>query len=114
MIPEVTQRRQAPGPPRSLLAPRGSWPDAPLVESSLSPAVQAACAAAAEVAVELERALRTVSVAAIARDADVARSTIYDLLSGATWPDIVTLYKLEAALGVELWGRRPKRRTRTR
>jgi DNA-binding phage protein len=44
------------------------------------------------------------NISSIARDADVARSTIYDIISGESWPDLVSVFKLQTALGVRLWG----------
>ena len=54
------------------------------------------------VAICLTDALEGRSVSEVAEEADLARSTIYDLVGGRTWPDLVSLGKLSDALGVEL------------
>ncbi len=46
------------------------------------------------------------ALAAVCRDAGLARSTVQDLLAGRTWPDLVTLAKLEDALDARLWPQR--------
>ena len=70
--------------------------------------------AAARYAVAVARALRTAlrdrALAAVCRDAGLARSTVQDLLAGRTWPDLVTLAKLEEALDVRLWPERSELR----
>jgi hypothetical protein len=102
----VTQRRNLSGVPKDLLARGGSWPDNPVVDGEIGAGVASAVAASAAIAKRLERALRGRNIAAIARDANVARSTIYDILAGKTWPDIVTIFKLQDTLGIRLWGLR--------
>lgn len=67
-----------------------------------------AVAFAAEVSTRLDAALADRSVADVAREADVARSTVYDLRSGATWPDLLSVIKLELALDTILWVRPPR------
>lgn len=62
---------------------------------------------AQEVAVTLQAALRDRSVAAVAAEAGLARSTIYQVLAGEAWPDMVTLAALEGVLGVRLWPEAP-------
>jgi len=39
----------------------------------------------------------------VARDTGVDRASIATVLNGLSWPDIVTLAKLEIGLGVSLW-----------
>jgi len=43
------------------------------------------------------------ALAVVAEEADIARSTLYDLLQGRTWADLQTLAKLEMTLGSRLW-----------
>lgn len=52
---------------------------------------------------ELER--RAESVSGLARRAEVDRTTIHALLAGRAYIDVVTLARLERALGVALWPR---------
>ena len=100
----MTQRRNPTGGPRQLVTRAGSWPNNPLTAPDLAPGIAGACEAAAKIASRLERAVRGHNISAVARDADVARSTIYDIISGESWPDLVSVYKLQTALGVRLWG----------
>lgn len=76
----------------------GEFPAAPLNEAA--PGV---ASYAVRVARNLQAALSDRSVAAVCREAGLARTTVQDLLAGRTWPDLVTLAKLEIALGVVLW-----------
>jgi hypothetical protein len=100
----VTHRRNSSGTPREAVADAGSWPDNPIPVSTVDAGVAAACVAAAKIAQRLQQALEGHTVTGVAREADVARSTIYDILGGNTWPDIVTIFKLEKTLKVRLWG----------
>jgi hypothetical protein len=103
----VTQRRNSSGAPRDAVGDGGSWPDDPMPGGApAGDGSAAACVAAAKIAERLQIALEGRTVAGVAREADVARSTIYDILAGNTWPDIVTLFKLEKSLKVRLWGLR--------
>ena len=43
------------------------------------------------------------TISGLARSADVARSTVRDIIYGNTWPDVVSLAKLEEALRLKLW-----------
>ena len=98
----MTRRRGVTGPPKAYLDGGQPWPSiqtAPGIPSSVARAVSVASA----VSVALAEALDDRSVAEVARTADVARSTIYDLLNGSTWPDLVTVSKLEDALKTPLW-----------
>jgi hypothetical protein len=52
--------------------------------------------------------LNGTTISRAAADAGLARSTIYDLLAGTTWPDVVSLAELEAALGARLWPSQPE------
>lgn len=91
----VTRRRLASGAPRDWVD--GDWPAGePL------PGAPRALAHARLISVRLTYALAGRNVSAVAEEADLARSTIYDLVGGRTWGDIVSLGKLEEALGVTL------------
>ncbi|QLE76416.1 helix-turn-helix transcriptional regulator [Streptomyces rectiverticillatus] len=51
---------------------------------------------------------RGLSANRLAAASGVNRQTIANVLAGATWPDLLTIASLEAALDAELWpGRRP-------
>lgn len=60
---------------------------------------------AVEVAQRLRAALEQGdrSVSALARDAHIARTTVQDILAGRTYPDMVTLARMEEVLEVRLW-----------
>lgn len=101
-IPLMTRRRSAVGPPRDYVD--GSWPDGPAV-----PAAPRALEHARLIAIRLGEALEGCSVTDVAEQADLARSTIYDLVGGRTWPDLISLGKLETALDVQLLPPLPQR-----
>uniref|UniRef100_UPI00117CC7FD helix-turn-helix transcriptional regulator n=1 Tax=Streptomyces acidiscabies TaxID=42234 RepID=UPI00117CC7FD len=51
---------------------------------------------------------RGLSANRLAADSGVNRQTIANVLAGATWPDLLTIASLEAALETDLWpGRHP-------
>ena len=93
----VPPRRSPAGPPRDFLA-QGEWPDGVLRDGA---------PVAARYALELSKNLREATegraMAAVAEEADIARSTLYDILQGRTWADLQTLAKLEVTLGTQLW-----------
>jgi hypothetical protein len=45
-----------------------------------------------------------VTVAGLARDSGVHRTTVHDILAGKVWMDTQTLARLETAAGRRLWG----------
>jgi hypothetical protein len=57
--------------------------------------------------VALSTALEGRNKSEVAQAADIRRSTLYDILGGNTWADMVTLAKLEACLATALWPREP-------
>lgn len=88
--------------PLSWVVDDGVWPDGPYFANTPVEVVYAA-----GIAVNLAAALEGHPRAAVARRADVARSTLYDILGGKTWPDFVSLVKLGEVLGVTLWPEAP-------
>lgn len=76
----------------------GEWPG-----GDLEPGVPVVAHYAQIIAQRLRHALADEKVAEVAQDAGLSRSTIYDVLSGVTWPDIVTIAELERVLGTRLW-----------
>lgn len=80
----------------------GEWPD-----GVFAPDAPTAVSYAVEISRRLERSLEGQSRTALAREAEIDRSTLYDMLSGRTWPDAVTLAKLEQALESRLWPEHP-------
>ncbi|HEY0119223.1 MAG TPA: helix-turn-helix transcriptional regulator [Cellulomonas sp.] len=87
--------------PREWLA-EGEWPGGSFVEDAPT-----AVAYAVEISKRLESQLEGLSKAELARRAGIERTTLYDVLSGRTWPDAVTLAKLEEALQTKLWPDHP-------
>lgn len=80
----------------------GEWPTG--VFDSETPEV---VAYAVEIAKLLAVAVKGQNKSKIAAEAEVDRATLYALLSGSTWADMITLGKLEAVLGQRLWPDRP-------
>ena len=76
---------------------RGGWP----VGAAL-PGAPRALELARAISIRLSEALEGRSVTEVAETADLARSTLYDIVNGATWPDLVSLGKLNDALGIDL------------
>jgi hypothetical protein len=98
----MTRRRSAVGPPRDYV--EGEWPDGEAV-----PSAPRALEHARMISLRLAEALEGRSVTDVAEGADLARSTLYDLVGGKTWPDLISLGKLEGALGIELLPPLPER-----
>ncbi len=40
----------------------------------------------------------------LARTAGISEGVLYKVLNGSTWGDVVTIARLERALGMALWG----------
>ena len=78
----------------------GTWPDGQLASKAPPEARQARANATA-----LREALQGQSIREVADEAEFAHSTVYDLLAGKTYGDVITLARLEAALGTQLWTR---------
>lgn len=76
----------------------GSWPD-----GTFSQDAPDEIAHAVAIAVALSSALEGRNKSEVAAAAQIERSTLYDILAGRTWPDTLTLAKLEAHLSRSLW-----------
>lgn len=90
-----------------LLEPReylveGEWPDGAFAVDAPD-----SVAYTVHVAKALSAALAGLNKKKVADDARINRNTIYDLLGGKTWPDMVTLAVIEKALGITLWPSEP-------
>lgn len=72
-----------------------SWPDTP----SLDPAGETARL----LANNLRRSMGKASIRSVAHTAGLDEGTLRNVLSGARWPDLRTIARLEDALGVPLW-----------
>lgn len=91
----MPKHRGLDGPPHSYVV-AGEWPDGKLDGQVLAEYVR-------QVAVRLDEAIGGRSVRDVAREADLQHTTVLGLLKGESWPDLVTIAKLEQELGVRLW-----------
>lgn len=94
---DMPRRRQTLPPPRAYDA-EGSWPHGQLV-----PGAPVAARYAQQIALRLVAALADHNRTEVADRADLSRSTLHDLTTGRTWPDVVSLAKLETVLVTRLW-----------
>lgn len=88
-------------PPRAYLT-AGSWPD-----GSLAADAPPAVLYAAEISRRLREAIGDQPLQRVAEASGVARSSLYDILGGARWPDVFSLAKFEVTLGARLWPDNP-------
>jgi hypothetical protein len=93
----MPRRRQVLPPPRAFAAD-DTWP-----YGELGPAAPVAAHYAREIAQRLVTAIGDRNRTEIAAQADLSRSTLHDLTTGRSWPDVVSLAKLETVLQVRLW-----------
>jgi hypothetical protein len=99
-VSAVTRRSVRLGPPADHID--GEFPG-----GRLRAGAPVAAAYAQAVARALVGALVGRNISEVCTQAGLSRSTVYDLLTGRTWPDMVTLAHLEATLGVRLWPLEP-------
>lgn len=78
----------------------GEWPDA-----VIRPGAPLAVHYMREIAVKIRDTMdeRGLNAPDVAKMAGLERSTVRVVLAGNTWPDMVTLLKIEQALGITLW-----------
>lgn len=80
----------------------GDWPTGEFERDAPEDvAVAVAIAKALQVALEGRNKTR------IATAAGIERSTLYDILAGRSWPDMISLSKLERELDQGLWPQHP-------
>ena len=96
----MTTHMELDGPPRSYVAPGGTWPDGPLRKSAPAEAVLAQHIAR-EFRDHYNRVNWTPTKAA--KRLRVSRTVIYNILSGDTWMDLPTVTRIEKALSKRLW-----------
>ncbi|MEZ0579296.1 hypothetical protein [Nocardioides sp. MH1] len=84
-------------PPCRWLA-SGTWPDGEFQQDSPD-----AVAYAVEIARALEAALEGKNKSAVASHARIERTVLYRILQGTSWPDTLSIAKLELALDTSLW-----------
>lgn len=107
----MPRRRDVAGPPAGFVAEGGSWPGGPFVEGAPT-----AVDVAAEISARLRTAIDTSgqSVTQVAAGLQVARTTVYDILNGTTFPDITTVANAEVYFDCPLWPAHTKQRSRRR
>ena len=88
------------GGPNQYLRAGSTWPTGRLLKSA-----PVAAYWSAEISRRLAAAMEGRSKSSVAEEAGIRRATIYSVLDGSTWPDIVTIATLEGVLGVPLWPR---------
>lgn len=93
-------RRNLKPRPSDYLAPGGTWPEGPLNHGAPPEA-----AFVMEIARRINEKTENRSLRSLARDADVDKKTIANILTGATWCEAPTIYRLERALQTHLWQR---------
>jgi hypothetical protein len=90
----MPRRQGAKGSPKELAGT--DWPAARVEENSPVWYAQ-------EIARRLEEAIGSQSLREVGRLAELDHTTISAVVNGERWADLVTLAKLEAALGVRIW-----------
>ena len=90
----VSRRTGITGPPVSYVV-EGVWPEAELSEP--------VAGYAQDVARRLKAALAGTGFRSIGRSAGLDHTTVMAVVRGERWPDLITIAKLELALGVRLW-----------
>ena len=58
-----------------------------------------------EIARRLKAACKNQSERSVARDAGMDPQTVINIIKGATWCEVPTIYRLEKALQIRLWQR---------
>ncbi|MFI7341837.1 helix-turn-helix domain-containing protein [Streptomyces sp. NPDC050085] len=89
-------------PPRELAGDPEAWPEADLTDPGAAAVQHIARTLASAVA---ERGL---SLRGLAEASGVNRQATADLLAGRSWPDVATVARLGAAVGIPLWPRTAK------
>lgn len=96
----MARRFSMQGEPRSYVKAGGSWPEGPFRKDA-----PVAVFYGAEISRNLALHISESDMTKIAAAAKIgiARTTLYDVLSGVSLPDIHTVINAEHALGVRLW-----------
>ena len=78
-------------------------PTVAFVDGDLAPDAPVEARVAQAIARNVAASLDGRALIRVCADADLNRSTVQDLVAGRSYCDIVTVAKLQAVLGVELW-----------
>lgn len=99
------------GPPASFLDPTCAWMDDRVAFEVPpgDPGLESACIAVWELSRALReaRGRRGLSLSKLAISAGVRRQTVADIEAGKTWPDVATIARLCAKLGLDFGARQP-------
>jgi hypothetical protein len=76
----------------------GSWP-----HGDLAPTAPPEVAVARAITIALRSAMQGQSPRSVVADANLAHTTVYDLLNGRTYGDVITIARLESSLRTSLW-----------
>ena len=100
----MAKRRRELDQPCEYLDRYGEWPDGPFEEDApaelqfyagVARRLRDACAAA--------KAEEGKEIADIASDAQLGAATVYNILQGRSWCELLTIHRLEKALNKPLW-----------
>ena len=110
----MPKRRGLEAKPRNYLKPGDAWPHGDLVvpgnpDADVPGVVYFARYLAQRLEQTLEEQAKTKYKAA--KDASISRQTINNILTGDTWADLPTIYRLEVALEHRLWHNQDFRRS---
>ena len=94
----LPKRRNLAAHPNSYIA-AGRWPGGPLRHNA-PPEAHLARA----MSLRLRTAAASWVLTELARTAGISEAVLYNVLNGSTWGDVVTVARLERALGMTLWG----------
>jgi transcriptional regulator with XRE-family HTH domain len=88
-------RRGISGPPASYLV-AGEWPDGEVQGPQAARVAQ-------QLAINLHAAMAGRGLREVARAAGMNHAALRAVMRGESWPDLITIARLEAALEVDLW-----------
>ena len=91
--------------PATYLASIGTFPQGPYRRGTPSEVYLAA-----GLARRLKEKIKGESIRYIAKKADLSPQTLVNILHGKTWPDLLTIARLENALEAKIWGNEHRKR----
>ena len=91
--------------PATYIASIGTFPQGPYQKGTPSEVYLAA-----GLARRLQEKMKGESIRYIAKKADLSPQTLVNILHGKTWPDLLTIARLENALEGKLWGNEHRKR----
>lgn len=100
----MAKRRRGLDQPRAYVAADGEWPDGPFKQNA--PAELAFYAGVVRRLIDACAAARAddgMEIADIASAAQLGVATVYNILQGRSWCELLTVHRLERALNKRLW-----------